>query len=310
LFAEPTIGHLSELIGHGKETLFQSLIVPMQPEGTNPPFFSPHASGGNLWCYRDLAQHIGIEQPLYGVQPRTPETGLVVHTEIEVMAAEYIEAMRNMQPAGPYFLGGWSMGGVIAFEMARQLQEQGETIGMLALFDSQAPAGEQSDHNWTMLLTTFVLDLGFSAEDLQPLLKQISTLPPMTQLRKVWAQVKSSGLIPSDMTLVEFRKMFDIFKINANTMESYRPRQYRGKITLFTSEQDVALNLLVFRDTPGQNGEHPDQTSGSRPALLKPGMVPEGHSMPTRDPFRGWQELATEGVDLHVMPGDHFSMLR
>ena len=310
LFAEPTIGHLSELIGHGKETLFQSLIVPMQPEGSNPPFFSPHASGGNLWCYRDLAQHIGIEQPLYGVQPRTPETGLVVHTEIEVMAAEYIEAMRNMQPAGPYFLGGWSMGGVIAFEMARQLQEQGETIGMLALFDSQAPAGEQSDHNWTMLLTTFVLDLGFSAEDLQPLLKQISTLPPMTQLRKVWAQVKSSGLIPSDMTLVEFRKMFDIFKINANTMESYRPRQYRGKITLFTSEQDVALNLLVFRDTSGQNGEHPDQTSGSRPALLKPGMVPEGHSMPTRDPFRGWQELATEGVDLHVMPGDHFSMLR
>jgi acyl carrier protein len=132
LFTDPTIEHLSELIGHGKETLLQSLVVPIQPEGTSPAFFSPHASGGNLWCYKDLAQHIGLEQPFYGVQPHTPETGLVVHTAIEAMAAEYVGAMRNVQPAGPYFLGGWSMGGVIAFEMARQLQEQGETIGLLA----------------------------------------------------------------------------------------------------------------------------------------------------------------------------------
>jgi aspartate racemase len=72
LFTEPTIEHLSELIGHGKETLFQSLVVAMQPEGNNPAFFSPHASGGNLWCYKDLVRYIGSEQPFYGVQPHTP----------------------------------------------------------------------------------------------------------------------------------------------------------------------------------------------------------------------------------------------
>ena len=301
LFNEPTIEHLSELIGHGKETLFQSLLVPMQPDGTSPAFFSPHASGGNLWCYKDLAQHIGSEQPFYGVQPHTPETGLVVHTEIEAMAAEYVQAMRSVQPAGPYFLGGWSMGGVIAFEMARQLQELGETIGMLALIDAYAPTGEQSDHNWAMLLSAFALDLGISAKNLRPFLEKISSFPPMVQLRKVWAEAKAEKLIPSDMTLVEFRKIFDIFKINANTMESYRPREYQGKITLITSEQDIALDLIIFRDTPSDNGEKP---------LLEEGAPDEGRSLTARDPLKGWGQFATGGIDLHVVPGDHFSMLR
>ncbi|HKR12256.1 MAG TPA: amino acid adenylation domain-containing protein [Pyrinomonadaceae bacterium] len=305
LFTDPTIEHLSELIGHGKESLSQSLIVPMQPEGTSPAFFSPHASGGNLLCYKDLAQHIGPDQPFYGVQPHTPETGLVVHTEIEAMAAEYVQAMRSVQPAGPYFLGGWSMGGVIAFEMARQLQEQGETIGLLALIDAPAPTGEQSDHNWAMLLASFALDLGIKSENLRPFLEKIAPFPPMAQLRKVWAEAKALKLIPSDMTLVEFRRIFDIFKINANTMESYRPREYNGKITLFTSEQDVTLDLFIFRDTPSDHGGTGEQ------ALTLEDQGPEGrYAVPARDPFKGWRELATEGVDLHVVPGDHFSMLR
>jgi thioesterase domain-containing protein/acyl carrier protein len=320
LFTDPTIEHLSELIGHGKETLFQSLVVPMQPEGTNPAFFSPHASGSNLWCYKDLVQNIGLEQPFYGIQPRTPETGLVVHTEIEAMAAEYVQAIRSAQPAGPYFLGGWSMGGVIAFEMAQQLQEQGETIGLLALIDTPAPTGEQSDHNWAMLLSAFALDLGVTSENLRPLLEKISAFPQMTQLRKVWAEVKSSGLIPSDMTLIEFRKIFDIFKVNANTMESYRPREYRGKIALFTAEEETTLDLWIFRKTPSDNGESkPADTNTvtrlkelgkSAQSLLKRDEPEDYHLVPPKDPLRGWGELVKEGIDIHVIPGDHFSMMR
>jgi amino acid adenylation domain-containing protein len=307
LFTDPTIEHLSELIGHGKETLLQSLVVPIQPEGTSPAFFSPHASGGNLWCYKDLAQHIGLEQPFYGVQPHTPETGLVVHTAIAAMAAEYVGAMRSVQPAGPYFLGGWSMGGVIAFEMARQLQEQGETIGLLALIDAYAPTGEQSDHNWSMLLAAFALDLGISSGNLRPFLEKIAPFPPMTQLRKVWAEAKAEKLIPADMTLVEFRKIFDIFKINANTMESYRPQEYSGKITLFTSEQDLTLDLFIFRNTPSDNGAN---ESGKSAHNHFDRSTANQDNVSAKDPFRGWRQLATEGVDLHVVPGDHFSMLR
>ena len=189
------------------------------------------------------------------------------------------------------------MGGVIAFEMARQLQEQGETIGMLALIDAYAPTGEQSDHKAALLLSAFALDLGISSEKLHPFLEKIASFPPMTQLRKVWAEAKAEKLIPSDMTLVEFRKIFDIFKVNANTMESYRPREYRGKLTLFTAEQDIALDLFIFRNMPGENGEK----------LL---LDEEGNGMPARDPLKGWGQFATGGIDLHVVPGDHFSILR
>jgi len=242
-----------------------------------------------------------MEQPFYGVQPHTPETGLVVHTEVEAMAAEYVEAMRSVQPAGPYYLGGWSMGGVIAFEMARQLQEQGETIGLLALIDASAPTGAQSDHKAAMLLASFALDLGISSEKLHPFLEKIASFPPMMQLRKVWAEAKAEQLIPADMTLVEFRRIFDIFKINASTMESYRPREYNGRITLITSEHEIALNLFIFRNTPGDNGEK---------SLFDPDAPNEVNGIPGRDPLKGWGQLASGGVDLHVVPGDHFSMLR
>ncbi|HSE18766.1 MAG TPA: amino acid adenylation domain-containing protein [Pyrinomonadaceae bacterium] len=321
LFTDPTIEHLAELIGHGKEALFESLVVPMQPEGSGPAFFSPHASGGNLWCYKDLVQHIGLEQPFYGIQARTPETGLVVHTEIEAMAGEYIKAIRSVQPAGPYFLGGWSMGGVIAFEMAQQLQAEGETIGLLALIDTPAPTGEQSDHNWAMLLSTFALDLGVTSENLRPLLEKISAFPQMTQLRKVWAEVKSSGLIPSDMTLVEFRKIFDIFKVNANTMESYRPREYRGKLTLFTAEEENTLDLWILRSTPAEKSESGAtgknattrlrELGKSAQSLLQRDSQEDWHLVPPKDPLRGWGKwVTTEDIDLHVVPGDHFSMMR
>jgi thioesterase domain-containing protein len=130
-------------------------------------------------------------------------------------------------------------------------------------------------------------------------MEKISAFPPMTQLRKVWAEAKSAKLIPSDMTLVEFRKIFDIFKVNANTMESYKPREYHGKITLFTSEQDITLDIVNLRNAPGDSGEQSSQR-----------VSDDREGVPARDPFKGWSAFATEGIDLQVIPGDHFSMLR
>jgi thioesterase domain-containing protein len=109
------------------------------------------------------------------------------------------------------------------------------------------------------------------------------------------------------MTLVEFRKIFDIFKINANTMESYRPQEYSGKITLFTSEQDLTLDLFIFRNTPSDNGAN---ESGKSAHNHFDRSTANQDNVSAKDPFRGWRQLATEGVDLHVVPGDHFSMLR
>ncbi|HEX5885854.1 MAG TPA: amino acid adenylation domain-containing protein [Pyrinomonadaceae bacterium] len=288
LFGDPTIEHLSELIGHGKENLFQSLVVPLRPEGTKPVLFSPHAGGGHVWFYKELVQYLGEDQPVYGLQAREPENGLVFHTEIEAMASDYVEAIRSFQPVGPYMLGGWSMGGVIAFEMARQLQQQGQEIALLALFDAQPPDNREAEFQWSVLISIFAFNIGLTYENFSTPVEELAKLPQMQQFRRIWVEAKRAGVVPSDMSLIEFRKLFDTFKINASTMRRYQPGEYRGRITLFRPEDDVEQSM--FRHDPSYL-EYKSKTI-------------------INDPFKGWGNFATEGVDLHIVPGDHFSMIR
>jgi amino acid adenylation domain-containing protein len=289
VFNDPTIEHMSQLIGHGKEKLLQSLLVPLQSEGTKPTLFSPHASGGHVWCYKELVQHIGQDQPFYGVQARQPDQGPVFHTQIEAMASDYVEAIRSVQPHGPYLLAGWSMGGVIAFEMARQFQAQGEEIAMLALMDANASDGNLPEFKWGVLLSIFAVDLGLNLQNLSTSVEEILALPPMAQLRQVWKEAKLAGLVPSDMTLVEFRRVFDIFKINAKTLGSYKTEEFRGRITLFSPEQDIEERIFSHdEDHLDWKAKNPNST----------------------DPLKGWDKVATEGVELVVVPGDHFTMMR
>ncbi len=120
-------------------------LVPIQPGGSKPPFFCVHGAGGNVLLYRSLAQHCGTDQPFYGLQAKGLDGKEPFHTRIEDMAADYVREIRQLQPEGPYYLGGYCMGGTIAFEMAQQLVKQGQTVGLLAMFDTQGqwpePAG-------------------------------------------------------------------------------------------------------------------------------------------------------------------------
>jgi aspartate racemase len=275
LSGEPTIERLAELLGYYRESIYESLIVPLHAQGTKPVLFAPHASGGNVWCYKELVQHVGDDQPFYGLQPREAENGLVYHTEIEAMAADYVRAIRALQPTGPYWLIGWSMGGVIAFEMACQLRQQGQQVALLALIDAAPPEVEYPEFTWGLLLSTFASDLGLTFENLSRSIQEMAALPQMTQLRQVWMDTKRAGVVPSDMTFVEFRKLFDTFKVNAHTVRRYRPGAFDGRITLFSAAQD-------------HNGRRV-----SEPRFLKE-----------------WTKLTTHGVDAQIIPGDHFAMIR
>lgn len=179
------------------------------------------------------------------------------------------------------------MGGVIAFEIASQLQKQGERIALLALMDATAPTGAQTEFKWSVLLSIFAFDLGLKYENLSRPVEEFAGLPQMKQLRAVWLEAKLAGLVPSDMTLVEFRKLFDLFKINANTTRSYQPGEFFGRIALFSAEEDEQQYL--FSNDPGYY------------------LSEEIHG---KDPMKGWGDLATEGVEIYVVPGDHFSMMR
>jgi thioesterase domain-containing protein len=108
-------------------------------QGSRTPFFCVHAIGGAVFSYVELAQSLGLEQPFYALQARGLDGRGEPIADLEEMAAEYVRAIRAVQPDGPYRLGGWSFGGAVAFEMARQLRAEGARVDFLALLDSWSP---------------------------------------------------------------------------------------------------------------------------------------------------------------------------
>jgi thioesterase domain-containing protein len=111
-------------------------LVPIQPHGARPPLFLVHAAGGNILTYRSLAHYLGPDQPVYGLQAQGLDGKQPLLEHVEEMAALYIHSIQTLQPAGPYLLGGYCMGGTVALEMAQQLQRQGEEVAFLALFET------------------------------------------------------------------------------------------------------------------------------------------------------------------------------
>jgi amino acid adenylation domain-containing protein len=128
-----------ELATHQKKSKTSwSSLVEIQPNGDKPPLFCIHPLGGEIICYRPLAQRLGSDQPIYALQPHGLD-GQLPYTRIEDMASHYIREIQTIQRHGPYFLVGYSFGGMIAFEMARQLHSQGEKVGVLVMIDSLLP---------------------------------------------------------------------------------------------------------------------------------------------------------------------------
>jgi thioesterase domain-containing protein len=116
-----------------------SPLVPIQPLGSKPPFFIVHAILGSVFPYHRLAIALGADRPVYGLQARGLEGRHPPVETIPEMAALYVEAVRSVQPGGPYHLGGYSMGGWIAFEMARLLRAASEDVSVLAQLGTPAP---------------------------------------------------------------------------------------------------------------------------------------------------------------------------
>jgi thioesterase domain-containing protein/acyl carrier protein len=115
------------------------ILVPIQPEGSQPPLFCIHPAGGIVFPYYPLALYLGKDQPVFGIQDPNLYSSGSGFTSIEVMATYYLDAIRKVQPGGPYRLLGWSVGGLVAYEIAQQSMRQGESIDRLILLDSYPP---------------------------------------------------------------------------------------------------------------------------------------------------------------------------
>jgi aspartate racemase len=136
LLQAPTVEQLAGLLRQEKWSSSWSSLVEIQPEGSRPPFFVVHGVGGNVVGFRDLALHLGADQPFYALQPQGLDGKRPCLTSIPQMAERYIQEIRRVQPEGPYRIGGYSFGGLVAYEMAQQLEAQGEDTALLALFDT------------------------------------------------------------------------------------------------------------------------------------------------------------------------------
>ncbi|HEX5216632.1 MAG TPA: amino acid adenylation domain-containing protein [Vicinamibacterales bacterium] len=138
LFRNGTIRAQARLLSaRSAQTNAWSIVVPIQPVGDRPPFFLVHGIGGEVVSFGALAESLGNQQPMFGLQAERDVDA--ADDRIETVAARYIDAMRAHTPRGPYYLGGYSSGGVIAYEMAQQLEAAGEPVALLAMIDASAP---------------------------------------------------------------------------------------------------------------------------------------------------------------------------
>lgn len=136
LYKAPAIEDIARILNREIASPGWSPLVPIQPTGSRPPFFCFHGAGGNVLIYRKLAQYLGSEQPFYGLQARGLDGQSPPLKTIEEMAALYVKEIQRVQPRGPYLLGGYCLGGTIAYEAAQQLCAAGEEVALLALFDT------------------------------------------------------------------------------------------------------------------------------------------------------------------------------
>jgi amino acid adenylation domain-containing protein len=272
LFERPTIEQLASLLRRQQKPIQHSSLIAIRCNGSRLPFFCVHPAGGNILCYLELARHMDAEQPFYAFQAQGLDEERAPYSDVETMATRYVEELLDIQPNGPYLIGGYSMGGVVAFEMAQQLRARGKTVGLLALFDSKAPPTNQESEvgSRERLMINFGLELGLAVEQLDLSSDSLSSLEPEQQVRYVLEEAKRRRLLPADIGEQQILRTWRVFETNAAAMRNYVPRIYPGEIALFKA-MDHSSN-------------------GSQDY--------------------GWKAFAGSGVDAQQIPGDHFSLMR
>jgi thioesterase domain-containing protein len=254
---------------------WQALVM-IQPGSTKPPLFCIHAIWGNVLFYRNLVPYLEPDQPFYGLQAQGLDGKQAPCTSVTEMAANYIQEIRTVQAEGPYFLGGFSFGGLVAFEIARQLHAQGQKIALLAIFDTAAPAYSQptSDPGYAEPLT-FWGRLFFH-------LRKLVSLRLKDQLTYVWERLawhleigKLSIFYRTYLRYIRRSpldlRFLDVAGANHQAGESYLPQVYPGRLTLLRASKQA----VGFDD----------------------------------DPQLGWGELVAGGVEIHEIPGSHSQIL-
>ncbi|MBW4459828.1 MAG: amino acid adenylation domain-containing protein [Nodosilinea sp. WJT8-NPBG4] len=252
-----------------------SPLVPLSLGGSEPPFFCVHPMFGVVFPYLELAHHLKSDRSFYGLQPLGLDGKSRPLNRMEAIAAYYIQAIQTLQPHGPYYLGGWSFGGLVAFEMAQQLTQAGEKVELLAILDTTAPCTKPSfSQSFKFLVKTALWST-------LPFLVDISTLAtqrlhPKNPWFSRWQWSAITRLIPEESRLrlldeSAINAMLPIVYANSQATYDYVPQPYSQAIALFKAAEQSDANR--------------------------------------QDETLGWSELVKD-IQLHEVPGNHLSLLK
>lgn len=274
LFQAPTVEQLAHKLATQNPEEEWAPVVALQLQGSRSPFFGIHGVHGNVLFYRPLSLLLGKEQPFYGIQSQGLDGKSIARTSVEAMAEYYLQEIRRVQPHGPYLLGGYSLRGSIAYELARRLRLAGETVPLLALIDASNPARPPRLTSYWARLRKALRDPGalFTVDRWARILagrfrgKAGGHFLQWNE-RYQKAKARRRRLLHRDQAA---EIDLHVVMVHTRALWAYRPLPFDGKITLFRSR------------------------------------VPEvGYEF---DPYLGWNFLAQGGIEVHEMPGAHLEL--
>ena len=236
------------------------------------PLWLFHPIGGNVFCYLELVRQLHPSRPVIAFQAPGLDDMDAAEVSIESMASLYLEQLRQMQPEGPYLLGGWCFGGTLAFEVARQLQNAGDLVDGIVLIDTRAPieANVPSDSDDATLLSWFARDLATPyGKSLRIAPEVLRELPPENMFTHVLDEAKAIGVLPQDADVAALERYFQVYIGNGIALRLYFP-------------DAEPLPLLLLRAI--------DEQEDYGPSL-------------------GWDELAAAGLTQIDLAGDHNSIM-
>jgi len=271
-----TVGAYCKLLEQIRESpdlqIRQSLpspLVEIQPGYAKPPLFLMHAVGGSVYGYHEWARYLGSDQPVYGLQA----VGLNGEAEpldrVEQMAANYIAALRVIQPEGPYFLGGHSFGGTLAFAMAQELQRLGDDVALLGIFDTPGPEQMPQKFEDDAEILVYIWDSISSEVTIS--LDELRQFDTDNQLAYILKRAADVHLLPRNLGLPQAKHLLRVWKANLKAMWNYNPDVYQGRITFFRANEQ----------RPRYDPPHPEYP---------------------------WIDLAARGIEIYRVPGNHITM--
>ncbi|WP_085314308.1 non-ribosomal peptide synthetase [Derxia lacustris] len=277
---------VSELIAHGSVAALAARlralqdgtatasghVVELQPGRGGRPLWLFHPIGGTVFCYLELSRQLGEARPIHALEAPGLAADGEAEVTIEKMAEAHLAELRARQPHGPYLLGGWCFGGVLAYEAARQLRAEGETVEGIVLIDTRAPieANVPSDGDDATLLSWFARDLATPyGKTLHLAPEQLRELPPDTMFDAVLDAARAIDVLPPDADRARLERYFEVYIANAIALQLY-----------FPPADDIPALLLLARDEPADYG-----------------------------PLLGWDRLLPTSLVAQGLPGDHNSIV-